>query len=151
MVTRRVGYGAAPPCSRVLRDRYVDSVRLVESWSALRRRRPGRPISLLLEVGFMDGRTGARNLTEAIAVAEAVHAAPDLRLAGIAGFEGIIRGDAQMSAVDRVRLFLDFMVETARECERLPVAPPTTTWWPKFSGGRGCARHPPSSCGRDAI
>jgi D-serine dehydratase len=97
---------------------YVDSVRLVESWSALRRRRPGRPISLLLEVGFMDGRTGARELTEAIAVAEAVHAAPDLRLAGIAGFEGIIRGDAQMSAVDRVRLFLDFMVEAARECER---------------------------------
>ena len=66
----------------------------------------------------MDGRTGARNLTEAIAVAGAVHAAPDLRLVGIAGFEGIIRGDAQMSAVDRVRLFLDFMVETARECER---------------------------------
>ena len=66
----------------------------------------------------MDGRTGARKLTEAIAVAEAVHAAPDLRLAGIAGFEGIIRGDAQMSAVDRVRLFLGFMVQTARECER---------------------------------
>jgi D-serine dehydratase len=97
---------------------YVDSVRLVEAWSALRRRRPGRPISLLLEVGFMDGRTGARTLSEAVAVAEAVHAAPELRLAGIAGFEGIIRGDAQMIAVDRVRLFLDFMVETARECER---------------------------------
>jgi D-serine dehydratase len=97
---------------------YVDSVRLVESWSALRRQHPGRPISLLLEVGFMDGRTGARKLSDALAVAETVHAAPDLRLAGIAGYEGIIRGDAQMSAVDRVRLFLDFMVETARECER---------------------------------
>jgi D-serine dehydratase len=97
---------------------YVDSVRLVESWAALRRRRPGRPICLLLEVGFMDGRTGARTLTEAIAVAEGVRAAPDLRLAGIAGFEGIITGNAQMSAVDRVRRFLDFMVETARECER---------------------------------
>jgi D-serine dehydratase len=97
---------------------YVDSVRLVESWSALRRQRPGRPISLLLEVGFMDGRTGTRKLSDAITVAEAVHAAPDLRFAGIAGFEGIIRGDAQVSTLDRVRLFLNFMVETARECER---------------------------------
>ncbi len=97
---------------------YVDSVELVEAWSAVRRRHPGRPISLLLEVGFTDGRTGARKLSDAIAVAEAVRAAPDLRLAGIAGFEGIIRGDAQMSAVDRVRMFLNFMAETARECER---------------------------------
>ena len=97
---------------------YVDSTALVEAWSAVRRRHPGRPISLLLEVGFTDGRTGARTLSEAVAVAEAVRAAPDLRLAGIAGFEGIIRGDAQMSAVDRVRMFLNFMAETARECER---------------------------------
>jgi D-serine dehydratase len=97
---------------------YVDSIELVEAWSEVRRRHPGRAISLLLEVGFTDGRTGARALSDAVAVAEAVHAAPDLRLAGIAGFEGIIRGDAQMSAVDRVRLFLNFMTETARECER---------------------------------
>ena len=97
---------------------YVDSIELVEAWSAVRRRHPGRPISLLLEVGFSDGRTGARTLGDAVAVAEAVHAALDLRLAGIAGFEGIIRGDAQMSAVDRVRTFLNFMAETARECER---------------------------------
>jgi D-serine dehydratase len=97
---------------------YVDSSELVEAWSAVRRRRPGRPISLLLEVGFIDGRTGARALNDAMAVAEAVRTAPDLRLAGIAGFEGIIRGDAQMSAVHRVRMFLNFMVETARECER---------------------------------
>ena len=97
---------------------YVDGVELVEAWSAVRRRHPGRPIGLLLEVGFTDGRTGARTLGDAAAVAEAVHAAPDLRLAGVAGFEGIIHGDAQMSAVDRVRTFLNFMAETARECER---------------------------------
>jgi D-serine dehydratase len=97
---------------------YVDSVELVEAWSAVRRQHPGRAISLLLEVGFTDGRTGARTLSDAVAVAEAVHAAPDLRLAGVAGFEGIIHGDAQMSAVDRARMFLNFMADTARECER---------------------------------
>ena len=88
---------------------YVDSVELVEAWSAVRRRHPGPPIGLLLEVGFTDGRTGARTVSDAVAVAEAVHAEPDLRLAGVAGFEGIIHGDAQMSALDRVRMFVNFM------------------------------------------
>lgn len=47
-------------------------------------------LGVLLEVGASRGRTGARSLEEAVAVAEAIAACPDaLELRGIEGFEGI--------------------------------------------------------------
>jgi D-serine dehydratase len=95
---------------------YVDSLPLVRRWSEVRERRPGRSITLLLEVGYRGGRTGARTHAEAIEIAEAIHAAPGLRLCGVAGFEGLIDDNATSFAVDRVTTFLGQMVEVAQIC-----------------------------------
>lgn len=47
------------------------------------------PLRILVEIGFMGGRTGARSREEALAVARAVAAAPGLELAGFECFEGL--------------------------------------------------------------
>ncbi|MYU10053.1 hypothetical protein GTZ78_04945 [Streptomyces sp. SID8361] len=70
---------------------YVDSVaglRLLESHLAESAR--DRPLDVLVELGFAAGRTGARTIDQLVRVARAVHASPDLRLAGVAGFEGLM-------------------------------------------------------------
>jgi D-serine dehydratase len=97
---------------------YVDSIELVKRWAEVRRRRPGRPIDLLLEIGFAAGRTGSRTDAEAVEIAERICAEPVLRLRGIAGFEGLIRGDSPALAAEAVRAFLDLVVRTAEDCAR---------------------------------
>jgi D-serine dehydratase len=52
------------------------------------------PLRILVEIGFMGGRTGARTRDEALAVARAVAAAPGLQLAGFECFEGLISDTA---------------------------------------------------------
>lgn len=72
----------------------------------------GRPLQVLLEGGTPGGRTGARDLDTAMAVARAVKAAaPHLALRGVEGFEGLL------PAAEPVRGFLDFLVEIARRAE----------------------------------
>jgi D-serine deaminase-like pyridoxal phosphate-dependent protein len=73
---------------------YVDSldgVALLDS--GLRAGGAGRPVQVLVELGYPGGRTGCRDIRGAIAVAEAAAAAPTLRVAGAAGFEGLIGHD----------------------------------------------------------
>ena len=95
----------------------LDGVRILAE--AARAHPVGRPLNLLLEGGFVDGRTGCRDFDEAIAIAEAVKAAaPDLALVGIEGYEGIIRRpDPRQAEVD-VRAFLRYLINIARECDR---------------------------------
>jgi D-serine dehydratase len=97
----------------------VDSVRGVELLAEAARADPaGRPLQVLLEGGFAGGRTGARDLGAALAVARAVKAAaPHLALRGVEGFEGLFGGTAE-EAEASVGRFLDFLVEIARACER---------------------------------
>jgi D-serine dehydratase len=97
---------------------YVDSIELVKRWAEARRSRPGRPIELLLEIGFAGGRTGARTVADAIEIAEKIRAEPGLRLSGIAGFEGLIRGESPALAAEAVRTFLGLIVRTAEDCAR---------------------------------
>ena len=79
---------------------------------AARAARPGRPLQVLLEGGTPGGRTGARDLDSALAVARAVKAAaPFLALRGVEGFEGLLPG------AEPVRGFLDFLVEIARRAD----------------------------------
>ena len=62
-----------------------------------------RPLDVLVELGGVGGRTGARTLEEGELIAAAITAAPGLRLAGVTGYEGPFgpdRGDASVSAVD---------------------------------------------------
>jgi len=67
----------------------------------------GRKVSVLVELGVMDGRTGARTITEALEVARAVVASSSLKLVGVSGFEGIISESQTQTAEQRVDNFLD--------------------------------------------
>jgi D-serine deaminase-like pyridoxal phosphate-dependent protein len=54
---------------------------------------PHHALSVLVELGHDGGRTGCRTDAEAIEVAKAVASSGVLRLAGVAAFEGSIRGE----------------------------------------------------------
>lgn len=105
---------------------FVDSVAGVRVLQeAMRETVPGRPLQLLLEVGFPGGRTGVRTLAEAVAVARAV--AEDeslLTLRGVSGFEGLIPGDSPADTQTRVTAFLGQVVEIAEKLEDLSLLAP---------------------------
>jgi D-serine dehydratase len=70
----------------------ADSLEGVALLAAAARRAPpptGNPLRILVEVGFMGGRTGARSRDEALAIARAASLAPGLQLAGFECFEGL--------------------------------------------------------------
>ena len=78
-----------------------------------------QPVNVLLEVGFAGGRTGLRDLTQ---VGKLLDALPShqgrLRLAGIAGYEGMIGkadGSEDGEAVER---YFDFFAEAVRLADR---------------------------------
>jgi len=94
----------------------VDSLAGVRALEQELKERPlGRPVEVLLEGGVAGGRTGCRSLEEALAVARAVAAAPELALVGVEGFEDVM-GVGLRDAEPRVEAFLDFLVEIARAC-----------------------------------
>ncbi|MFD5253749.1 amino acid deaminase [Streptomyces bobili] len=71
---------------------YVDSVRGVELMDAALRG-AARPLDVVVELAAGEGaRTGVRTEEECAAVADAVAAAPTLRLVGVAGYEGEVPG-----------------------------------------------------------
>ena len=61
-----------------------------------------RPLSVLVEAGYPGGRTGTRDRACALAVARAVAASPHLRLAGVAGYEGLLPLDEVDEFLDRL-------------------------------------------------
>ncbi len=73
---------------------YVDSVEGTRRLDDLVRSARGadttRRLGVLVELGHADGRTGARSLGQAQAVAEAVASSQALELVGVAGYEGSI-------------------------------------------------------------
>ena len=81
---------------------WVDSVSSVAAMDAvLAGLRPARPLTVLVELGAPGGRTGARDLPAARAVATAVAASPHLHLGGVAGYEGALAHDASPSRARR--------------------------------------------------
>ncbi|MBL8589318.1 MAG: alanine racemase [Methylobacteriaceae bacterium] len=72
------------------------------------RSRAKRRLGVFVEIGFLGGRTGARDPALALEVARAVARAPGLALRGVEAFEGLL---SDMAAIDRV---LGTIVETAR-------------------------------------
>ena len=94
----------------------VDSVDGVDTLaSAAREIEPGRPLQVLLEGGLAGGRTGCRELQDALTVARAVKAAgPFLALRGVEGFEGLIAGETSRTQERHVGEFLDYLVAIAR-------------------------------------
>ena len=86
---------------------WVDSTDTVELMDAvLRAHGAHRPLDVLVEVGHPGARTGVRDLDEAVRIAQAVTAAPTLRLAGVAGYEGVVAHDAAPSDLDAVAVYL---------------------------------------------
>lgn len=77
---------------------------------------PGGRLPVLIEIGHPAGRTGCRTLAQVEQVAAAVAAAPGLRLAGVAAFEGTIGPPDQPGVRDRVR---DFLADVRHAGERL--------------------------------
>ncbi|MFD9704131.1 amino acid deaminase [Lentzea sp. NPDC059081] len=68
---------------------------------------PSRPVDVIVELGAPGGRTGARDLDTALAVARAVDQSPVLRLVGAGGYEGALAHDASDSAKSVIDGYLD--------------------------------------------
>ena len=86
---------------------YVDSERGVELLeTVLREEAPPRPLPVLVELGHAGGRTGCRGTEQAVALARRVASAPNLSLAGLAGYEGTVAHDREPDSLERVRRYL---------------------------------------------
>ncbi len=65
-----------------------------------------RPVDVMVELGGAGGRTGARCVEDALAVAEAVAASPRLRLVGAAGYEGALAHGSFATGAGTIRSYL---------------------------------------------
>ncbi|WP_241082031.1 amino acid deaminase [Achromobacter xylosoxidans] len=96
----------------------VDSVESVDILAkAAQAMNIGRRLCVLLEGGYLGGRTGCRSLAHAMQTARAVkQASPHLALVGIEGFEGLIREPTPAESITKIEVFLDFLIEIAQSC-----------------------------------
>jgi D-serine dehydratase len=95
----------------------VDSLETVEQLVAEARSfGQERPLQVLLEGGYPGGRTGCRTVEQALAVARAAAAAPELALIGVEGFEGLIARPTPAETAASVDAFLGTLLEIARAC-----------------------------------
>ena len=107
--------------SALREDPRLDFYCLVDSLAGARRlaeaalQQPvGRPLQVLLEIGYAGGRTGCRDIDTAISVARAVKAAhPRLALRGVEGFEGLVQSLPAADAMPKVRALLDRVTSAA--------------------------------------
>ena len=78
----------------------------------------GRPLNLLLELGYAGGRAGCRSLEDALRVAHAVQEGGDcIQLRGVSGFEGLYQGLKGEDRLTLVEDFLKLIVKTAFACD----------------------------------
>ncbi|MBF6329930.1 alanine racemase [Nocardia transvalensis] len=75
----------------------------------------GVRVPVLVELGGANGRTGARSVEEALAVADAVQRSPRLELAGVAGYEAALSHDREPESLAVVRAYLDALARLHRE------------------------------------
>lgn len=86
---------------------YVDSdIGLEMAEGAVARSGSAAQLDVLVELGYPGGRTGARSVADAVRLATRVHRAPGVRLAGIAGFEGLMPGPDLQAVVASGREYL---------------------------------------------
>ena len=98
----------------------VDSTENLDQLArAARRGGLKRPLRVLVELGFLDGRTGCRTVESALVVARHAASLGDvIALYGVEGFEGIIRAPTEAETIMRVEDFLSQMVALADACAR---------------------------------
>ncbi|MDQ0138095.1 D-serine dehydratase [Neorhizobium galegae] len=91
----------------------VEAIASVASRSSL-----GRPLQVLVEIGYPGGRTGCRSTEAAVELARVVKKhRRHLSLRGIEGFEGLLKGGDDTATLNLVNEFLDKMVSLARACD----------------------------------
>nr|WP_308166921.1 alanine racemase [Nocardia albiluteola] len=95
---------------------WVDSVATVEAMDGHLTGAPaGVRVPVLIELGGTGGRTGARGVEEALAVAAAVRSSARLELAGVGGYEAALAHDRRPDAVTTVRDYVDDLARLHRE------------------------------------
>ena len=72
------------------------------------------PLDVLLEVGYLGGRTGVRSFEESFGVAQAVNQSEHLCLIGVASYEGLMPGAATGEPAG-LETYLESIAQTARE------------------------------------
>lgn len=102
------GMLAADPALRILC--WADSIATVALLAEATADAP-RPLDVLVELGGVGGRTGARTVDEGARIAEAIAAAPGLRLAGVTGYEGPFGPDRSADSIAAVDAYLLTLVE----------------------------------------
>lgn len=82
--------------------------------------KPGQ-VSVLVEIGGSDGRSGTRDADEAIALAEEASRLDSVRLAGVAGYEGVFASGDHHDARRRVQHYLEGLANSFDRiaCRRL--------------------------------
>lgn len=111
--------------AEVARDPSFDFYCLVDSVAGVRRMAAavagvdgGRPLQVLVEIGYPGGRAGCRDAGEALEVARAVRAAPGLALRGVEGFEGLLgKGEEPERARRAVTDYLDGLADVAERMD----------------------------------
>ncbi|MFI3308638.1 alanine racemase [Ewingella allii] len=89
---------------------YVDSLQGVK---LLEQNLGDSQISVLLEMSVSGGRTGCRSQEEAVSIAEAIAASSQLRLVGVAGYEGALGAGRDAAGIARVNAYCEMMIATA--------------------------------------
>ncbi|HMH91492.1 MAG TPA: hypothetical protein VK586_10465 [Streptosporangiaceae bacterium] len=93
---------------------FADSLAGVELLASAARGRCGAGrIGVLVEIGYPGGRAGCRTTGDALAVARAVAGAEPLRLAGVAGYEGLLGRDFTPDTAAAVTGYLRLVREAA--------------------------------------
>ena len=83
---------------------------------AAAKHRLARPVNVLIELGYPGGRTGCRTVDQALELARSVAGLPELSLAGIEGFEGLLVSPSAEEAAVLVTSFLERLVGLAEQC-----------------------------------
>jgi D-serine dehydratase len=96
---------------------YVDSLASIELLdSECTQVGLGSPLDVLLEVGYVGGRTGVRSIEDSLEVARAVNQSDHLRLVGVAGFEGLMPGAATGEPAG-LEAYLESIAQTVGELD----------------------------------
>ncbi|GAA0602810.1 amino acid deaminase [Kribbella sandramycini] len=101
---------------------WADSVRTVEIMEAARSAyvdADARPLDVMVELGGLGGRTGARDLETAEAIARAISESSTLRLVGLAGYEGAVGHGVEETGLAEVRAFLREMAALHERLRKL--------------------------------
>lgn len=97
---------------------YVDSPVGVTMLAEACRKAASQPLNVLLEIGFVGGRTGCRDAGAVSQVLDALEQCGDaLHLRGIAGYEGLIEGKNPAETERSVAAFLDLLVSAVGLCQ----------------------------------